>query len=287
MESIKRYQWNGSLNIEVLTDSAIVLAGTQEEKCRVSFRIPRDTYLTIYLPYILERLEEILKNNVIDRYKGWWFSFDQVPLDWTYPIGVLYDSLVQLDPSFRNSTMTSDTVNVWKLVIHHDEKLPPGIIPIINGMKQIQEYWMHQWKQACFVLNGSSKQIMSLAKADSMSFWYSILNRDQKTFDRILEKILQNRDTVKNIPLKIHVASSEVKLIESITNASTYDPKLTLNDILQRACPQIFSAEEPSCFAKPIVQGIEVPLDSLILNLFNCFMSFDGFLHVSVSQVKK
>lgn len=287
MEKVRKLIWEGLLNVEVAIDNELIIPGTPRDECLVHLRIPRDSYLVIYLPTILHKLKDVLKDDTLDAFKGWWFGMENVFLYWNHPVGVLYDSLSGLNPALRKAnTATNEFINVWKITLSHRDEIPSGMIPIIYGTKQIQEFWMHQWKQACFILNGSSKQVMSLSMSDSMQFWEGVLQRNDRAFQFISEKIIPGANAIRNIPLKIHQTLPEVKVVQPTVKATNNEKNTTLGEVLHKEFPQWFpkSGGTPE-LAKPIIQGIEVPLEFSLADLYYKLVSLDGFLHVSICLI--
>lgn len=266
------------MTVEV--DPDLVLNSGSDELSTVSFRVPRNSYLILYLPHALEELRPRLRSNITDYYAGWWFEMERTPLCWHFPVGVLYDSLTGLNPARRSSEQHPNTLNVWNLTLKYGNNYPNGIIPITTGIDQIRDFWMHQWKQACYVMNGGSKQMMSLSKRDALGFWDSILQRDLKAFMTVREKIVPSLDFSKSIPLRIHMSLPRIGLLEPIAKVRHERGLTSLDDILIREFPEWFSIEPP--LAKPVIQGIDVPLEASLWDLYLNLSSFDGFLDVSV-----
>ena len=77
-----------------------------------------------YLPFILPRLHAFFSPSLIDPAlapHGAWLSFDNVPLKWHYPAGLLYDlhSGIQTEESDQESQ--SHDILPWKLTLHYTE----------------------------------------------------------------------------------------------------------------------------------------------------------------------
>ncbi|CUS20410.1 LAQU0S01e05974g1_1 [Lachancea quebecensis] len=283
MDSVRGRAWAGSLNLRITVYPDLLLSSSSQCKHSINFKVPRETYLVFYFPYILERIATELRNNVTEHYNGWWVEMEGVPLSWNFPVGVLYDSLTGLDPLLRSSKHQSNSINVWELTLRHGAQSPSSIIPIVRGTDQIREFWMHQWKQACFILNGASKQMMSLSKPDTMKFWNSVLRREQNVFDAIREKILPILENARFIPLRVHLALPQIRLLEPQARVQDNNGLTSLGNVLNSEFPEWFS-DDPSRpnLAKAIIQGIEVPLQLSLWHLYQELSSFDGFLHVSL-----
>ncbi|SCU95568.1 LAME_0F12618g1_1 [Lachancea meyersii CBS 8951] len=292
MSELQRLVWAGKLNLQIQLDPHLVLSdfkGSDEGPMHlltVNIQVPRDSYLVLFLPHIVQKLERQLRMNLNDYYQGWWFEMENVCIPWNFPIGAVYDSLTGLNPQTRASNFERDRLNVWKLNLRHGKQPPSGFLPIHNGLEQIRELWMHQWKQACFVLNGNSKVVMSFSKPDTLSFWNSVLHRDLDSFTSIRQKILPAKNAAKSIPVRIHLALPDVRLVEPVCNAHDNQRELELQDLLAREFPEWFAIRENSLnLAMPVVQGIKVPINIPLWTLHQQLSSFDGFLHISLCLI--
>ncbi|CEP60124.1 Atg5p LALA0_S01e03576g [Lachancea lanzarotensis] len=292
MSEQQRLVWTGTLNLRIELDPELVLTDQKERTTTicVNVQVPRDSYLVLYLPFIIQKLQPQLRVNVKDFYQGWWFEMENVCIPWNFPIGALYDSFTGLNPQNRASGSQENSVNVWKLMLRYGKQLPRGFIPIRNGSEQIRELWMHQWKQACFVMNGNSKLVMSFSKPDTLSFWESVLRRSFAGFTDIRQRILPSKNDVKSVPVRIHLALPEIRLVEPVCNAydNTREVELTLKKLLSREFPEWFAPDGNAPYlAVPVIQGIIVPLDLQLWLLYQQLASFDGFLHISLCLLAK
>ncbi|KAH9199333.1 autophagy protein Apg5-domain-containing protein [Zygosaccharomyces rouxii] len=283
MDQIRELVWSGAINVQINVKQSLLLNEVSHKESLVNVRIPRDTYLVLYLPAIVSHLRNSLKIDPNGNDGGtYWFEFEDVPLFWNYPLGVLYDSMLALNPPGRVSRDTENSINVWKIELAYGSNPPAGVIPLINGIDQIKSYWMHQWKQSCYILNGSAKQVMSLSMQDSQQFWGSILNRDRTNFGRISSKIIPKRP--KFIPIILHQTLPDIKRIQLSATECKDDGSLqTVADLAKIQFPEFF--QDNQVLMKAVSNGIEVPLHSNVFELYQRLMSFDGFLHVCICLV--
>lgn len=283
MEEIELLVWNGTLNVQIKLDSSLVIPDTLSECCLFHLRIPRESYLPMYLPIILKNFKNVIKIDLENYFDGWWYEYDGIPIDWNFPVGSLYDSLAYCN-NYNKKSHNDKEIIVWNLTIHYSKKIPDGIIPLVDGLQQIHDFWMHQWKQSCFILNGSSKRVMSLPVLDYEIFWKSLLDRNYNSFKVIKRKITTKNDNIKMIPIKIHqILSSDIKIIQPCVPMSTSNYDLLL-DVLKSELSSYFKVNDNNI--KVIIQGIEIPLKTKMLDLYHSLSSFDGFLHISVYKTE-
>lgn len=279
MDQTRRLIWNGAINIQISVQKSLLLNGVSHEESVLNLRIPRDTYFTAYLPKIVERLRPYLRIDTQSADNTFWFQFENVPLFWNYPVGILYDSMLALNPSIRAGNDTVNSINVWQIELLFGPRPPAGVIPMVDGIDQIRSYWMHQWKQSCYILNGSAKQVMSLPMQDSQKFWKSVLNRNQDIFEFIVAKIVPKRP--KCIPIILHQTLPDMKRIQPlVTDLNDDGSSKSLQDLVEVQYPGLFLDDQ--VLMKAVSNGIEIPLESNLFDLYQRLRSFDGFLHICI-----
>lgn len=283
MEQIRKLIWNGAINTQILIDESLLVGESSEGSNKLNVRVLRDVYIVHYLCHILEDLRIHLRDAPERLLPYLWFECGGQPLPWNYPIGVLYDSMrtQEICGYYKVSRSTlENTVNVWKIRLRYGTETPATCIPLIDGIKQVKKYWMHQWKQVCYILNGSSKQIMSLSIKDSDRFWQSVLRRDMATFEDIKTKIVPK--SPRSLPLIIH-GTPAVTLQPVVHGQNDDGTSATLADVLRSATPEYF--DERDVFTGTAVSnGIQIPIEMALEKLYFHFMSFDGFLHIVIDK---
>ncbi|KAH3902327.1 related to Autophagy protein 5 [Saccharomycodes ludwigii] len=281
MDDIQKLIWNGQLNIEITLSQDLAIANLTREARQINFKIPRNAYIISYLPFILMKFESILKRKITnyDDLCNWWFSaeqqsnselkdFTETPLMWNYPIGVSYDAL---SSNFTRETInkinnTSNIINVWKLTLYKTEKYPTNtILPIYTGMEEVRQQFMHQWKQACYIMHGSAKLFMSLSLQETTILWDSIVENDHEKFLKVQKKIVPVQFT-RNIPLRIHTG---VQVVQPVCRSD-------------KSLKNVLKIEFNEEITRVVVQGIEISTNYNASDLYCRFYSFDGFLYVSI-----
>ncbi|CCD25054.1 Atg5p NDAI_0E02370 [Naumovozyma dairenensis CBS 421] len=270
MNAIRKLVWDGALNVEVTIDPELVIKGIPKNKTMVNLRIPRDSYIMNYLDYILTRLEAYIRVNLKDlKELNFWFEYDGIPLSWNYPTGVLYDIMNTKD--VITAARDTNHLNMWRINLTCGSQVPRNVIPIIEGTKQIEKYWMHQWKQVCFILRGSSKQIMSISRKEGQSFWESILRRDMETFNNISTRIIPKK--ARFIPVVIHINDKFIQPVAPSLNDDGIENKvINITEGLSSSEIAIIS------------HGVVIPKKSSLKEVYDRFLSFDGFLHLIIQE---
>ena len=141
-----------------------------------------------YLPFLLPRLHAFFKTFLIDpdvAPHGGWFSYEDVPLKWHYPLGLLYDVFSGAPPAQINGSDEDDhrspsqrpSTLPWRLTLHFADW--PGeqlVQPDAEG-KVLHDAFINSVKEADFLRNGTAKGIMSLSKDDSTQLWNAVQQR--------------------------------------------------------------------------------------------------------------
>ncbi|KAI9739800.1 MAG: autophagy protein 5 [Cirrosporium novae-zelandiae] len=209
IQKIRQRIWEGSLPLE------IVLSPTE---CRIFDK--SDPYLVhfprlSYLPFLLERLHNFFTPFLIDPsasepHKGW-FSFEDVPLKWHCPVGLLYDLFSGAEPvmlhrddkgggygSVHESQLRpvkeeeegndgegeegggvgaeeGGTKLPWKLTVHFSDWPEDQLVRLDTDWKALHDAFVNSAKEADFVRNGTARGIMSLSAEESKKLWRSVV----------------------------------------------------------------------------------------------------------------
>lgn len=281
MDEIKGSVWGGAINVQVVIDQSLLVRGSIEEIDKlVNVRIPRNSYLSMYTDSILSSIKVYLKKDIPDIIPHVWFEDNNCVLLWNIPVGTLFDTMNHTADYSKGIWQNDNSIQVWKINLIYGSDLPPLHIPVVGGLNQIEKYWMHQWKQACFILNGTSKQIMSLAMKDTKSFWESVLHRDYNSFSQLSAKIIPSRP--RHVPIIIHFLNRVDSIVQPLTEATNKDGS---DKILIQVVSNLIQEGRDNDNVKlnVICQGIYLPHDVNIYGLYLRFASFDGFLHLILS----
>lgn len=141
-----------------------------------------------YLPFLLPRLHAFFASSLIDpdtpAHEGW-FSFENVPLKWHYPSGLLYDLFSGAAPSQatgsnkkEHATSEDEESSLpWRLTLHFTEWPDEQLVRLDGDGKVIHDAFINSVKEADFLRNGTAKGIMSLSKEDSTQLWTAVQDR--------------------------------------------------------------------------------------------------------------
>ncbi|ODV86078.1 hypothetical protein CANARDRAFT_28115 [[Candida] arabinofermentans NRRL YB-2248] len=285
--------WDGTLNVKFTLDplQTLPLINSPDNEIDIPIAeyyttIPRNSYLHSILPDLLNFFKTNLKNPLLYDVNDWWFEFESVPLKWNLPVGLLYD-LTTVPDDGSKSLFNLREGDVWEIMLKHDKYPVEYIIPIDppSDAEFLKNYWINQLKETCYILNGSSKIMMNMPKAQTDRFFKSMILRDSLLYETMFRKLLpDNIGNLKNLPIKIHLPLSN-KVLQPILTGVTR--KLTLGKLLQDTVPDLFPSTLMYTIAYPISHGIVLPLDSSIVDLYIMMKYLDSFLHISIKMITK
>lgn len=281
MNEIRQLIWNGELNVLVSIDPSFLMKGSPKEMAVLRIRVPRETYLINYMPLIWDRIQDFLSFDPLnEKEKYFWFEHNGRPIRWNYPVGVLFDGLVASNATFATPSEIhlENAITFFRVHLVMGESLPSTVIPILSSSNQAEKFWFHQWKQVCFILNGSSKGIMSLSVNESRKFWRSVITRNFHDFTEISNKISPSRPRHVPIIIQNHKDLGTGGISQPTIRMAGVNP--TLRDIEE----EVFSAKETIDAESYVIvaQGIEISWDTALLDLYLKFRSFDGFLYITL-----
>lgn len=171
---------------------------TYDESDTYLVQIPRLSYLAFLLPRLHAFFTPQLIDPVVSASEAW-LSFDEAPLKWHYPVGLLYDLYsgaepVNLDRSGLESASASrPTVEIpssavpipWHLTIHYSDFPSDQLIQLNVDGRAMLDTFINSVKEADFIRNGTARTVMSLSKDDSDNLWLAVQNRVVSDFELV------------------------------------------------------------------------------------------------------
>lgn len=181
--------WSGSIPLEIRLATSDCQTYDESEPYLIQY--PRLSYLAFLLPKLHAFFQSSLINPEVSPTDAW-ISFEEVPLKWHYPLGLLYDLFSGAEPLDLDSvglaehvassqatveTSTTATPIPWKLVIHYTDYPEEQLIRLDPEMRTMQDVYINAVKEADFVRNGTARTVMSMSKDDSDNLWLAVQNR--------------------------------------------------------------------------------------------------------------
>ncbi|CZT18049.1 related to Autophagy protein 5 [Ramularia collo-cygni] len=309
--SLQSKIWSGSLPLEIKLAAPDCRSYDESETYLV--QRPRLSYLAFLLPRLHAFFAPSLIDPAVSSHDAW-FSFEDVPLKWHYPIGLLYDLFSGAepldldsspgieDPTSQTTVEPSNGVTPipWKLTIHYSELPLEHLLQLDEKGKTMQDVFINNVKEADFIRNGTARTVMSLGKDDSDNLWSAVQNHDLALFNSVNNKLLNPPGMeLRHVPIKLYLPTSansaatdtipeettpgHLRVVQSLIPLllPTKQPQ-TLGTALNKVLPSIFPSRRSPIYARPVLHGAAVPLAARMDELGRAAAYTDGFLHVAV-----
>ena len=181
--------WGGSLALEIRLAASDCRTYNESEPYLIQF--PRLSYAAFILPRLHAFFASSLINPEVPAHEAW-LSFEDVPLKWHYPLGLLYDLFSGAEPvdleGLRREVSVSTsqgtavfssgvTPTAWRLTIHYTELPADKLIRLDGTGSTLLDSYINGVKEADFIRNGSGRPVMSLSKDDSDKLWQAVQTR--------------------------------------------------------------------------------------------------------------
>lgn len=187
--SLQSKIWSGSLALEIKLAASDCRTYNESEPYLIQH--PRLSYLAFILPRLHAFFASSLINPEVPAHEAW-LSFEEVPLKWHYPLGLLYDLFSGAEPvnverhqneeQVGGSQATVETSNgsvpiPWRLTIHYTDFPGDQLIQLDADRKAMLDSFVNGVKEADFIRNGTARIFMSLSKEDSDKLWRAVQTR--------------------------------------------------------------------------------------------------------------
>lgn len=260
-DRVREETWRSSIPIQV----SIRAPETYDEYTYL-LMARRNLFLPCYTPKIVAYFKRYLA--IEDASDGeWWYSHGDMPLQWSRPVGVLYDTLAAGEP-------------VWNIRIRHSG-YPETILPISNDI--LTDYWRNQFKEACYARDGNANAIMNLARDKSHALFVAATDpsASHRDFWAIVDPLL--RPQPLNIPIRIYEPLKTAPLRKSVRPFESDGEERSLGAVLNLLLPELFPSARSCSELVPLVHGVPIDLWAPIIELYKSTMCVDGFLHITLS----
>lgn len=231
-----------------------------------SNEVPADFYCMAarisYVPGIIEAVKKHFDLYVSTDYRQEeiWFSFNNVPLKWHYPVGLLFD--------LHNPPKDSLPLLPFHLEVHF-HRFPSEVLLPYSGIKSIRSIFQNALKESSALLFGTSGPVMNLSRDQEESMWKSLSDLNFKSFKEIGSEFMRpDIKTCRYVP---------VKFLQIRDKVQTLHPILANDNLsIDSAAHLLF----PSFAGTYLVQGIQVPGESDLFWLWLHLSFPDNFLYV-------
>ncbi|XP_018333426.1 autophagy protein 5 [Agrilus planipennis] len=233
-----------------------------QEPDRFYLMVPRISYFPLVVDKVRKHFMRYIANDKQDQ--EMWLEYNGQALKWHYPIGVLFDLLVE-----------SDSDLPWNIIVHFD-KFPDTIFRF-NNKELVESYFMSCLKEAD-VLKHRGQVVSSMQKKDHNQLWQGFHNDKFDQFWAVNRKLMEksaDQDYFKHIPFRCYFEDNyKQKLVKPITEDGK---KKTLSDLLQEVYP-----DRQNVIVR--THGVEPPLETPLQWMSEHLSYPDNFLHLCIQS---
>jgi hypothetical protein len=186
-----------------------------------------------------------------------WFSLNGQPIKWNFPTGVLY--------SVAGPPIPSDAL----CVSLNFENFPGGKLLRCDSRNTASAFFCHSFKEAIFTATES----LSFLEANPVNLIeQSVVDQDLTAFTASFEPWLALARSWIRWPIRVFVKASEKLVFVAVPK----EEAVTVGAVMGRVgieCPETVD-----------IQGIQIPVDAKVEDVFPLLVSPDGWLYL-VPQV--
>ncbi|KAF2435118.1 autophagy protein 5 [Tothia fuscella] len=309
LRSLQNKVWEGSVPLEIRLASAECTTYGVSDAFLI--HVPRISYIPLLLPKLHAFFRSSLINHEANFWDGW-LSYEDVPLKWHFPLGLLYDlysgasELLQDDNGLggkkgqpvygAEEQKLRDQLRTWKLTLHYENWPSESLAKLDQDGKFMRDAFTNSVKEASFLRHGSGKVVMALSKEDSTQLWDSVEQNDFTRFYPVSQRLFHPPGAnLRHIPTKIYLPATaseddkegtslgHLKVVQSlITPSLSARQPQTVGTALNALLPSLFPSRRSPLLALPMLHGAVVPLNTNLQSLAEAAGYADGFLHVAV-----
>lgn len=208
-----------------------------------------------------------------------WFEFNGVPLKWHYPLGVLFDLLID-EP---NAALP------WSLTVHF-HAFPVTELMRCPNDDAIRSLYTNALKEANYLKHGDGGRVNKLSLDDSNNLWNGLVRHEFDTFWSANDKLVcALADDLKSVPLRICERDRPATqvLFEPLAGSNNNNAHRSLADLLRSVFPDRFAnlldtAPNNGQPVLALVQGVAPPLATSVFWLATHFAHPDNFLYIVI-----
>ncbi|KIX06677.1 uncharacterized protein Z518_04653 [Rhinocladiella mackenziei CBS 650.93] len=305
LQALQQTVWQARLPLEIRLATSECRTFDGADPYLIAY--PRLSYLPLLLPRLHAFFSPSLIANpeTISPYAGY-FTYDNVPLKWHLPLGLLYDIYV-LSTQDAASDHLSSAPLPFRLTLHFtpDPETPtlPDATPVV-----LHDSFMNSVKEADFLRSGTANPIRTLSAQETQALWTSTQDNDLITFSKIHGSLVPSPNQMRNIPLRVYLPSTpekdpgkaQIKALQSripptVAAATQNSPAAlrgggsvgqpqTLGTALHQLIPSLFPSRRTPILATPLLHGVPVPMSAQLEELVRWGCYADGWLSVVIAM---
>lgn len=167
----RKYIWEGAIPLQIhLHESEVTTVPPPPPAMVLAPRIG-------YLPLLASQIKPYFGSTLPPGVDTIWFEYKGLPLKWNIPTGVLFDLLC------------AEPERPWNLTVHF-RGYPRQLLIPCEGEDSIKWSFINSLKEADYIVNGNTKNVMSMSEPDLVELWRLVSNAsDLEAYLRISSKL--------------------------------------------------------------------------------------------------
>jgi autophagy-related protein 5 len=133
--------------------------------------------------------------------------------------------------------------------------------------------------QTSALRHGSAKKIFSLATSQIQSLYQSLLDLEPTTFHTLYDPLITSP---RHIPLRIFLPPPHPPVTPLVAPMLSSTEHQTIGTALHQVLPALFPSRRTCLFARPVCQGVVVPMSARLDELGELFSGGDGWTDIII-----
>ncbi|KAG4966516.1 Autophagy protein 5 [Glycine soja] len=195
MSEAQKHVWEGAIPLQIhLHESEVTTLPPPPPALVLAPRLG-------YLPLLISLLKPQFSSTLPPGVDTIWFEYKGLPLKWYIPTGVLFD-LLCVEPE-----------RPWNLTVHF-RGYPSNILLPCEGEDSVKWSFINSLKEAAYIINGNSKNVMNMSQTDQVELWGSVLNGT-----------VGNLETYRRVASKLKLGTFEDEYMENVSSVLIKSPQ--------------------------------------------------------------
>ncbi|EQC41875.1 hypothetical protein SDRG_00731 [Saprolegnia diclina VS20] len=221
--------------------------------------LPRVSLLFTATELVIEHFKDVAPPMLSARTV--WFSSRDRPLKWQLPFGVLYD-------------LYADATLPWDITVHF-QRYPTELLPC-EDMGAVEAHFMNSYKQAMYLLYGSTKWIMNLPQQKHAQLWEAVMKNNYNLYHDVHNELVPRNEPKRHVPLRLVLPTEPMV---QLPIPSHREDLVTVADVLAYLVPDLALATH-----KVLLHGIPVATDVALAEIYASFVYPDGFVYITMTR---
>ena len=238
------------------------------------YSIPRMAYLTSLFGDIIKNFENYITANLEDI----WLEYNNIPLKWQYPLGIIVDSL---GINIENGPVP---------IIVHVRQIPDDKVLKYTSLDSLRYYYINSLKEANIIKFPKENKIMNLNPQDTGKLKDIVYSNDPKMikdFRQIMNVINDNGFVpFAKYPVKLVFSQTDIVLTKPIEISQNAFSTFTMGDYLKKVLGND-NYEDLKKLCNIIIHGIEIEENMNFIFYYSNFLYMDNFLYISFVEKEK